>query len=162
MDNWPDSYEEGLVYEQKFRQMSVLTFQEHINDLDDKDPQKKDWKRFLRLEDYSLKVMAPLRKKYNIDDAISFSTKTMAWGVHTGMDLAPDTTFSGLNKSAKKFVLQLKAIKQKGPKEDQKILEFMVNHEETLVRYLDLSNEGKLNEAKQVFIDQEIIYSQLY
>ena len=160
MDDWTDSFEEGLVYEQKFRHMSVLAFEEHIKDLDDANPQKEDWKRFLKLEEYSLKVMAPLRKKYHIDPSTSLTTKTMAWGVHTGMNIAPDLTFGFLTNSAKRFVLQLKAIKEKGPKEDQKILEFMVHHEETLVRYLDLVAEGKLEEAKQIFIDQEALYLQ--
>ncbi len=159
--SWNKSYQEGLAYELYFRNLARMGFAKHLNDTNDI-YETETWAIYAKLEDISTTVMAPLRKKYQIDTTVKMSARIGAWAIAKGMAWLPLQTTSAAEESAQRFIVDLQAIQALGPAEDQLQLQFMVDHEIVLADFLKLYSLGRKQEAKEVFEKAFIEYHQAF
>lgn len=146
---WGKSYEEGLVYDKGFRDLALIVFAD-LAETEDDLQQREFWQMMHQLEERAQDVMRPLRAKYGITDEVTGKTKTMVWVVDKAIWIMPETFWNYLEGSAERFIVQLNGIKAMGPEEDQPLLTFMVEQEETVLAFLQHYNRGELDEAGQI------------
>ena len=145
---WTKSYEEGLVYEVYFRNLSRIAFTRHFEN--SQDPYERSvWGMFIALEQHSLDAMKELRGKYNVDTQPVISARIGAYALSKALNWWPEFSRKKVLKSANVFIPQLNAIKALGPQEDQVVLSYMVQHEQALVDFLTLYLQGEKEMAKE-------------
>ncbi|GAM58077.1 hypothetical protein JCM19231_576 [Vibrio ishigakensis] len=86
-----------------------------------------------------------------MDTKIGCGDKVLASTVTTTLKVMPSLGFKYLEGSARRFVSQLEDIAKLSPEKYQDQMEYMVEHERALYRYLVLFNRGRYQAADSIF-----------
>lgn len=140
----------GLKYELMFRKLSRQVFAEFEQNPSGK-MQSDSIALLNRIEAHNTRVMAPVREAFNVDTKIGCGDKVLASTVTTTLKVMPSLGFKYLEGSARRFVSQLEDIAKLSPEKYQDQMEYMVEHERALYRYLVLFNRGRYQAADSIF-----------
>lgn len=141
---------DGLKYELMFRKLSRQVFAEF--EQNPKGDMRSDSIALLnRIEAHNTRVMAPVREAFDVDTEIGCSDRVIAGTVTTTLKIMPSLGFKYLEGSARRFVSQLEDIAKLSPERYQTQMEYMVEHERALYRYLVHFNEGRYEVADSIF-----------
>lgn len=143
-------FTKGLKYELMFRKLARQVFTEL--EQNPSGEMKSDSIALLnRIEHHNSVVMDPLREQFGVNTKVSCGDRALATTVTWALKAMPSLGFKYLEGSARRFVVQLEDIAEIGPSIYQKQLEYMVEHERALYRYLVEFNDGNYLKADSVF-----------
>lgn len=141
---------DGLKYELMFRKLSRQVFAEL--EQNPKGEMRSDSIALLnRIEAHNSRVMAPVREAFDVDNEIGFGDKVLASTVTATLKIMPSMGFKYLEGSARRFVSQLEDIAKLSPERYHVQMEYMVEHERALYRYLVHFNQGRYEAADSIF-----------
>jgi len=146
LDDPSSCYRQGLEREAFFRQVSARGFGGFSKKA--RDPyHQRAWALWQALEIQSAELMKPVRIRNKVDPESTLNARIFGGVLLASMQIMPSITLRQAESSIRRFIPELEQIKACGPEEDQDILTAMVEHEMTLLRFIEFYNQGERAKA---------------
>ncbi|GEA52704.1 hypothetical protein VIN01S_35080 [Vibrio inusitatus NBRC 102082] len=146
------AFTKGLSYELMFRKLARQVFTE-LEQNPSGEMKSESIALLNRIENHNSLVMNPVREQFGVDTRIGCGDKAFATTVTWVLKVMPSLGFQYLEGSARRFVVQLEDIASISPPVYEKEMNYMVEHERALYRYLVEFNDGNYSKADSVFED---------